>query len=104
MRYFAVVFLLIPSLASGDYIMIGPAGINSKRLELTGKGVVIGQAEVNGRSAKAGYDPGGSSHSQVKPFQVYYDGQTDGMNGHISDHATSVAGVIIATGEGNSNL
>ncbi len=61
-------------------------------------GIAIGQVEA-GRSAKAGFDLATNSHEQTVPFQVYRRTQFDSPDsGFITDHATEVAGVMIATG------
>jgi subtilisin family serine protease len=106
MRYMIIVLIAFNSAnARAATYTIDGNGINSKRLELTGEGVVIGQVEApnGGRSGKAGYDPM-KFHSQTKPTQVYFSSQVDQPDSHVGDHGTEVAGVMIASANGQALL
>jgi hypothetical protein len=76
---------------------ISQFGIDSKSTGLDGTGVEIAQVESDARSGKAGYDAAADSASNTKPAGVYFQGVggMDPPGGHIDDHATRVAGVMI---------
>lgn len=80
---------------------IGQDGINSKGTTLTGAGATIGQVERL-RSGKAGFDTDVMKHhDQTIPFQVQRGITNDSANsGLVGDHATEVAGVMIAKAVG----
>lgn len=84
----------------GDTNSVGLLGANAIGLGLTGDGELIGQVEP-GRPGKPGKDAATWYHTQVQPTQVYAGGIVDGANslfvqGDIGEHATQVAGVMIA--------
>jgi hypothetical protein len=97
--------LLRGQLAWASADSIGPNGINSSGLMLTGSGVDIGQVERR----RAG-DPGVGKdevatmvNSTVDPEQVFYRQTTGGfvpnfnLVNEVEDHAIQVAGVMIST-------
>jgi hypothetical protein len=98
--YIGILLCVIANQALAASYTIGPLGINSKGLCLDGSGVHIGQAEVLGRSGAFGYDEMPENYnSQVKPFKVYRGVTQDGKDSNnIDEHATWVAGVMIADG------
>lgn len=94
--------LTMTTLSRAGSDSIGPEGIRSNLLGLSGAGVVIGQVEP-GRPGKPNFDMPQWVHSQMTPFAVYAGNSTDGPNsalvqGTIGAHATEVAGVLIAKG------
>jgi hypothetical protein len=102
-----LIFLLTNSVRA-DFDVIGPLGINSQGLGLTGEGVLIGQVEL-GRPGKPGKDMPIWVHSQVIPTEVYAGNSIDGANssfvmGDEGEHATEVAGVMIANAIGDASL
>ena len=99
MRHIAISLVFMSGTAWASSNSIGPNGINSESTELDGTGIEIGQVEPTGRSAKAGFDDASVSASNTIPTQVYFGTAVDSANGHISAHATGVAGVMIGKPE-----
>ncbi len=96
MRYAAIVVILAANTALASSFSISEFGIDSKSTGLDGTGVEIGQVEPS-RSGKAEYDAPADSASNTKPAGVYFQGVggMDSPGGHVDDHATRVAGVMI---------
>ncbi len=88
--------ILTPSLIVADNASTGGKGINSQGLGLTGTGINIGQEEI-WRSGKPGFDNAGNSHPDVVPTAVFLGSGAAVANSDTSDHAESVAGVMIGT-------
>jgi len=74
---FAIIFVLLVSRSFGSAVSIGPNGINSAGLGLTGAGIDIGQVELfrpgdpkqpNGSN----FDPMSLSNSSVNPAGVFF--------------------------------
>lgn len=85
-------------LVFGSADTIGPYGINSAILNLTGSGISIGQVEDN-RPGLPAFD-GASSHSSVVPAAIFevttgQGGLTPGTN--TLNHAEQVAGIMISS-------
>lgn len=105
-QYLPIVFAFVSTAALGSTATNGPNGINSLGIEdmgspLDGTGIPIGQGEFN-RSAKFGYDTIAEIvASNTSPAGVYRELEA-GMDAADSDamilrdHATEVAGVMIA--------
>jgi len=79
----------------GSQESIGPKGINSTAIPLTGGGVPIGQVEGR-RSGKKDYDLDENSSEFIDPLHVMRQNMTSMPDMDIDDHATWVAGVMIS--------
>jgi hypothetical protein len=82
-----------------DSYSIGPNGINSAGLGLTGAGVRIGQVE-QGRPGDVGNgDDAAHRNSTTNPLDVFIQNipGDPAPNAEVSDHAQEVAGVMIST-------
>jgi len=106
MRYLSLVVVLYAGYAQAASYTIDANGINSKTTGLDGSGVRIGQAEP-GRPGIAGLDQFNLAAENTFPTQVYRQspssGGVDGVNSlNIDDHATGVAGVMIAKAQPSS--
>jgi hypothetical protein len=92
-----IVFSLNPADAWSSVETIGPNGINSAALGLTGDEIIIGQVEPF-RSGKPGYDTDANCcNIHVTPVDVFVHGQQANVNQRYNDHALAVAGVMIST-------
>ena len=87
-------------------VSVGPNGINAKGLVLTGNGVpsgkvltgsgiAIGQVEL-ARPGKPGFDDPMFSNTYVVPSSVFLRDANAGVNLNVSNHAQTVAGVMIS--------
>jgi hypothetical protein len=100
LRIVALIWIVnqcLTPLVFGSADSIGPNGINSAGLGLTGSGVSIGQVEPE-RPGLPAFD-GSDSHSSVVPAAIFevttgQGGLTAGAN--TADHAEQVAGVLIS--------
>lgn len=96
----SLILLLVANVVRASEFTIGPDGVNSKGLELTGSGIAIGQVEL-GRPGLPGKDMAKYVHPQVQPTDVYSGTSVDSANSVlVTDpgwgvHATQVAGVMI---------
>lgn len=94
LRYFGawLVLVLLTTPAWADSTTIGPFGVNRVPTGLTGAGVSIGQVE-DGRS----HDPDTDTRAALvtNPFNIDPPGEDE----RTSNHATAVAGVMIAYDE-----
>lgn len=91
--------LLFVHMTFADSYSIGPNGINSAGLGLTGSGVRIGQVEP-GRPGDAGNgDDAAHRNSTTNPFDVFIMNNPGNptANAEVTDHAQEVAGVMIST-------
>ena len=91
--------LLFASSINADTRSIGPAGINSAGLGLTGAGVRIGQFEP-GRPGDAGNgDDAAHRNSTTNPADVFIMNNSGNplANAEVASHAQEVAGVMIST-------
>ncbi len=100
MRYLALAFLFVSSTAYGASYTVNRNGINSKVTGLDGTGIRIGQTEI-GRPGKADKDAFNFSAVNTIPEQVYFQlpssSGVDFANSLlVADHATGVAGTMIA--------
>ena len=81
----------------GSTDSIGPNGINSASLGLTGDGVSIGQVEAF-RPGKPGFDTAAMCcEATIEPTDVFVRDMDAAVNQSIDDHAIWVAGVMIST-------
>lgn len=83
----------------GSLITIGPNGIDSSNLGLSGVGVPVGQVE-NERPGKPNFDSDLSSNRAVVPKAVFRkdgDATADDVDEVTGRHPTQVASVIIST-------
>lgn len=100
MRYL-LLLLSVPAVAHADSNSNGPFGINAGwtlpgKVKVQGQGIGIGQVEP-GRVGKPGYDVHPDDHHDaIKTFAVYNDGQLASPGDAIEEHATNVAGIMIA--------
>jgi hypothetical protein len=84
----------------GSTETIGPDGINSAILGLTGAGISIGQVEVNRpgkRIADGGPDMPAKANATIVPEQVFLRNGMAVADMNISEHAEQVAGIMIST-------
>jgi hypothetical protein len=91
--------LLFARTTFADSYSIGPNGINSAGLGLTGSGVRIGQVEP-GRPGDAGNgDDAAHRNSTTNPFDVFIQNNPGNppANAEVTNHAQEVAGVMIST-------
>jgi subtilisin family serine protease len=91
--------LLFNNIAFADSYSIGPNGINSAGLGLTGAGVRIGQVE-RGRPGDADNgDTAGNRNSTTNPFDVFIQNNPGNPmpDAEVRPHAQEVAGVMIST-------
>lgn len=96
MKKLVLAMVMTTAPAFGDVVSISSDGINSEDTQLNGAGILIGQAEPF-RSARALFDTDPLKvASNTAPAGVYFTTGSSGMNMHINDHATGVAGVMIA--------
>jgi len=104
MRFFFVFMLaiLITKPLYADLSSAGPSGANALNLGLDGTGVAIGMIELS-RPGDSSTDLPANSHNQVDPA-VLYNGSAVSSAGPISDHATGVAGVMIASNNPTARL
>lgn len=94
--------ILAAGVASGSSITIGPVGINSAGLGLTGDGIFIGQVEP-GRPGRP-VDDSIFYNSTVRPLSVYRrDMDPANEFDELSVHAVEVAGVMISTDNTDDN-
>lgn len=93
------VTLLLASSINADTRSIGPEGINSDGLGLTGAGVVIGQVERLRPGDVDNGDNAANRNSIVGPADVFIQNNpaNPAANAQVGEHATEVAGVIIST-------
>ncbi|MGV2829870.1 S8 family serine peptidase [Myxosarcina sp. GI1(2024)] len=89
---------LVPALALQD--SIGKSGIQARRLHrepynLLGRKIGIGQVEI-GRPEKFGIDKLKVSDFSISPHAVFFRDRQPKSNEHVDDHASLVAGVMIA--------
>jgi hypothetical protein len=75
----------------------GASGINARNLDLTGKGVAIGQVEL-GRPGLPGFDKPENSNAGVKPAAVYQENKAAVKDKDIAAHSEGVAGIMIYNG------
>jgi subtilisin family serine protease len=98
--WYAIGFvMLFYRMALADSYSIGPKGINSAGLGLTGAGVRIGQVE-QGRPGDAGNgDTAGNRNSTTNPFDVFIQNNPGNPmpDAEVRPHAQEVAGVMIST-------
>jgi hypothetical protein len=98
----ATIGLLIAGTVYGDAASIGPNGINSAGLGLTGAGIGIGQAEFF-RPADASFDTTPAvNNNTIDPAQVFFHSgatftATPNIGSEISQHALGVAGLMISS-------
>jgi hypothetical protein len=96
----AVAVLDVSRQADASQDTIGPNGINSGGLGLTGAGVAIGQVEIL-RPGKPGFDTAANCcNTDVNPTGVFYRDlpmNASGNQGVGGDHPIAVAGVMIST-------
>ena len=90
--------LIAPAMALND--SVGEKGINALRLHqppynLLGRKIGIGQVEI-GRPGKFGLDKTGTKKSAIAPQAVFYRDTPAKSNNDVDNHATMVAGVMIA--------
>lgn len=97
--YIGIIFGLVsPALALSD--SLGEKGVNARRLhekpyDLLGRKIGIGQVEV-GRPIKRGKDKAASSLQVISPSAVFYRNNPPIPDKNVDDHASMVAGVMIA--------
>ncbi len=95
----AAIAVLCVSMVQADTESIGPNGINSAGLGLTGAGIVIGQVEI-GRPGDTNVGDGAAkSNTTTDPagvFEINGPGNPPDDN-EVSNHAQEVAGVMIST-------
>ncbi len=91
--------LLFASTIHADSRSIGPAGINSAGLGLTGAGVRIGQVEQGRPGDADNGDNAANRNSTTNPFDVFIQNNTGDppANAEGRPHAQQVAGVMIST-------
>lgn len=94
-----VLSLLLVSFANADSVSIGPDGINSTGLGLTGAGVVVGQVEEGRPGDIDNGDNAANRNSKVNPADVFIQNNPANptASAEVTEHATEVAGVIIST-------
>jgi hypothetical protein len=85
----------------GSSITVGPNGVNSIGLNLTGQGIFVGQVE-SGRPGRYDIDDNLFSNSTVIPFTVFRRNTTPTAN-ELGIHALEVASVMISTDNTDSN-
>lgn len=90
--------LITPVMALTD--SVGERGINALRLHkppynLLGRKISIGQVEI-GRPGKFGLDKAGEKNPAIAPQAVFYRDTPAKSNNDVDNHATMVAGVMIA--------
>ncbi len=98
--YVATFVLLQFGNAWGSSDTLGPNGINSTSLGLTGAGISIGQVEVTRpgkRIADGGPDSPANANAAIVPAAVFLRNGSAAANMHIDSHAEQVAGLIIST-------
>jgi hypothetical protein len=93
--------LIAPAMALND--SVGEKGINALRLHnppynLLGRKIGIGQIEI-GRPGKFGLDKAGAKNPAIAPQAVFYRDTPAKSNDDVDNHATMVAGVMIAQGK-----
>jgi hypothetical protein len=98
-KFFAIGFwLLILRTSIGSDLSIGPRGINSAGLGLTGLGVTIGQVEP-GRPGSSAIDLPAMRHNAVIPAGVFRrEGAANTSD--VDLHAEQVAGIMISKDSG----
>ena len=86
--------LLLTSSIHADTRSIGPDGINSDGLGLTGAGVVVGQVEPGRPGDVDNGDDAAHRNSKVNPTDVFIQNYPANptANAEVSEHATEVAG------------
>ncbi len=89
---------IAPALALDD--SAGEEGINARRLQadpynLLGRKIAIGQVEI-GRPKKFGKDKTDSNQNAIAPQGVFYRNLPATANTNVDEHASMVAGVMIA--------
>jgi hypothetical protein len=91
--------LLLATSIQADTRSIGPEGINSDGLGLTGAGVVVGQVEPGRPGDVDNGDNAANRNSKVNPADVFIQNNPANptANAEVREHATEVAGVIIST-------
>jgi hypothetical protein len=100
LRCLTMAFVLCSATARASSDSTGPDGIDSIATNLSGFGAVIGQAEGN-RAGKPMFDTDPMNYaSNTIPTSVYREGvggfDLPDSDGFLRDHATEVAGVMIA--------
>ena len=81
--------------ACASSVSIGPDGIDSAGLGLTGAGIAIGQVEIS-RPGFPGTDSPANSNTQVVPTDVFLRDGAATPNSTIGSHAEKVASVMIS--------
>lgn len=99
---FLICASIAPALALSD--STGEAGINARRLQsapynLLGRKIAIGQVEI-GRPQKFGKDKANNHYNAIAPKAVFYRDLPASANSNVDEHASMVAGVMIAKNKG----
>lgn len=92
--------LLFAKMASADSYSVGPNGINSVGLGLTGAGVRIGQVEQGRPGDADNGDDAAHRNSTTNPADVFVQnnpGNPPSNTADVRPHAQEVAGVMIST-------
>lgn len=100
---FGLTLLVFATPALPLSVSVGVNGINAKNLGLTGKGIAIGQVELE-RPGKPGFDDFANSHPDVNPTGVFVQNGAATANINTSQHAENVAGVMISTDATNTGV
>jgi hypothetical protein len=95
-RGIVLLVMAFGSEAFGSQDSIGPNGINSVGLGLTGAGIGIGQVEED-RPAKPLVDSPMFVDPTTVPADVFRRNGAAVPNANLDDHAQQVAGVMIST-------
>jgi hypothetical protein len=93
----ATILAFASSEAVADVATVGPEGINSDSLGLTGSGVAIGQVEVARPGDADVGDLAANRNSTVNPQGVFYRDGPPVADSNVNNHAEGVAGVMIST-------
>lgn len=97
-----ICFLAVADAVYGSADSIGPRGINSSSVPLTGAGIGIGQLELY-RPGDPDLDTNGNFfHMDVNPKQVYFrnpggfNADPDDPSEMVTPHAEQIAGIMIS--------